>query len=108
MRAKYKKYSQTLGLIFLKHIFLFQCQGTGSAQSSNTFQREFPKLGVDGGGQSTEGLVKERESDEKEPVSSSTSNAPPRFGGIVIDFSCYYCSFSFLPIQIYRNFVKLT
>lgn len=58
--------------------------GPGATQpsSSNLFQREFPKLGVDGDGQNTEESVKGKESEEKEPASTNTTNAPPRFGGM--------------------------
>lgn len=73
------------GFIRIEHKNLFAnilLQGATQPSSSNLFQREFPKLGVDGEGQSTEESVKGKDSEEKEPTSSSTSNAPPRFGGM--------------------------
>ena len=39
---------------------------------------------MDGDGQNTEESVKGKESEEKEPASTNTTNVPPRFGGLFL------------------------
>ena len=73
------------------HLYVcISCEGATQPSSSNLFQREFPKLGVDGEGQSTEESAKGKDSEEREPAGSSSSNVPPRFTGLCLVLFDFY------------------
>ena len=64
---------------FYSHVFL--CIGSVPQPPANSFQREFPRLGGDSGGQRTQESAREQESDERVAANDAANMQARLMGG---------------------------